>query len=364
MRLDSLRRLYDGTGDYVSVYLDASRAAGDAPEAVALRWRAARERLSGAGADGATLNALARVVTDPAYAAPGLAGFASAGAVTFVASLPSRPAREISRYAPLPHLMPLLAQRPPPAPHVQVLADHAGGEVVAVRALHDVTKQEVAGDNWPVHRAKVGGWSQARYQRSTEEAWAENAKELAAAVTTAAAQIQAEIIVIGGDIRARSLLLEHLSTPLRDEAVIVDREVGADSGLMATAAEDAVRAWADRETRRRLDDFRAQQGTGRATEGLAETLAALRDGQASDVFIADDPSSTDRAWIGPAPAEVAASEDELRERGVDQIAEDRADAAIIRAAAGTGAELHLIPDGEQPPRHGIGALLRYPIPGG
>lgn len=363
MRLDSLHHLYERPDNYASVYLDPSRAVEEGAETVALRWRAARQHLSDAGADDATLSALAQVVTDPAHSAPGLAAFASAGTVAFAASLPNPPRRDISRYAPLPHLMPLLAQRPPQVPHVQVRADRAGGEVVAVRMPEDVTKEAVAGDNWPVHKTRVGGWSQARYQRSAEEAWAANAKQLAEAVTSAAAQIQAELIVVGGDVRARSLLLEHLSTPLRESAVIVDREVGADSALMADAAEEAVQARTDTETRRRLEDFRARLGTGQATEGLAETLAALRDGQASDVFIADDPTSTDRAWIGPGPAEVAASEAELRERGVEQIAEDRADAAIIRAAAWTDAELHLVPDGEQPPRHGIGALLRYPVPG-
>jgi len=59
---------------------------------------------------------------------------------------------------------------------------------------------------------------------------------------------------------------------------------------------------------------------------------------------------------------VAASETELRDLGVDQVVEDRADAAIIRALAATDAELHFIPEGEQPPKHGIGALLRYPLP--
>jgi Bacterial archaeo-eukaryotic release factor family 2 len=362
MRLDSLRRLYDGAGNYASVYLDASRAADDAVTAVAQHWGAARQRLADAGADEATLSALARVVTGPARSAQGVAAFAGTGAVAFAAPLPHPPLREISRYAPLPHLMPLLAQRPVPVAHVQVRADRAGGEVVAVRTVDDVTKEEVVGGNWPVHKTSVGGWSQDRYQRSTEEAWAENAKQLAEAVTAAAAQIHAGLIVIGGDVRARSLLLEQLSTPLRESAVIVDREVGADSALMAEAAEETVRARADAETRRLLEVFRAQLGRGRATEGLAETLAALRDGQAANVFVADDPSSTDHAWIGPRPAQVAASESELRDLGVDQIAEDRADAAIVRAVAATDAELHFIPEGEQPPRHGIGALLRYPVP--
>jgi Bacterial archaeo-eukaryotic release factor family 2 len=362
MRLDSLRRVYEGTEYYASVYLDVSHAGEDAAEAVALRWPAAARRLSEAGAGQNTVGALGRLVTDPALAAPGLAAFARAdGAVAFAASLPNPPRREINRYAPLPHLMPLLAQRPPPMPHVQVRADRAGGEVVAVRIPGDVTREEVAGGFWPVHKTSVGGWSQARYQRSAEEAWTENAKQLAEVVTTTAAQIRAELIVVGGDARARSLLLEHLGTPLRDLAVIVDREVDAESNVMAEAAEEASRARADERARQRLADFRAELGRGQATEGLAETLAALRDGQASDVFIADDPSSTDRAWIGPGPAQVAASETELRELGVDQIAEDRADAAIVRAVVATDAELHFIPEGEQPLRHGIGALLRYPL---
>jgi hypothetical protein len=362
MRLGSLRRLYEDTGNYASVYLDTSRAGDAAGQTVALRWRDAIEELSEAGAGAATLSALEVLVT-PAQSAPGLAAFATAGGAGFVASLPHPPRREFSRYTPLPHLMPLLAQRPPQVPHVQVRADRAGGEVVAVRTPDDITREEVAGTGWPVHKTSVGGWSQDRYQRSAEEAWAENAKELAEAVMTAAGQIHAGLIVVGGDTRARSLLLDHLSTPWRDAAVIVDREVGADSALMAAAAEDAVQARADAETRRRLDDFRAKLGTGQATGGLAGTLAALRDGQASDVFIADDPSSTDRAWFGPAPADVAASEAELRERGVEEIRTDRADAAIIRAMAATDAELHFVPDGEQAPSHGIGALLRYPVPG-
>ncbi len=362
MRLGSLRRLYQGTDDYASVYLDPSRASEEGAETVALRWRAARQHLSDAGAGQAALSALGQLVTDPARSAPGLAAFASAGGVAFAASLPHPPLRVISRYARLPHLMPLLAQRPPQVPHLLVRADRSGGEVVAARIPDDVTTEEIDGSGWPVHKTSVGGWSQDRYQRSAEEAWAENAKQLAAAVTTAAAETGAELIVVGGDTRARALLLDHLGTPLRDSAVIVDREVDAGSDVMAEAAEEAAQAREDQTTRQRLADFRAQLGHGLATEGLAETLAALRDGQASDVFIADDPSSTDHAWIGPFPAQVAASEAELRELGVDQVVEDRADAAIIRAVAATDAELHLIPDGEAPPRHGIGALLRFPLP--
>jgi hypothetical protein len=370
MRLDFLRPLYEGSGEYASLYLDASRTTEDAAELVALRWRAARERLADGGADPATLDALEDLVTGEANSVPGVAAFAGDGKVAFTAALPRPPRREISRYARLPHVMPLLAQAPPRGPQLHVRADRSGGEIIAVGPHPNggedhpdrAAREEISGHGWPVHKTKIGGWSQARYQRSAEEAWAENAKELAAAVTAAAAQYHAELIVVAGDVRARSLLLAYLGTPLRNSVVTVDREVDASSGLIEEVAEQAAQAWADDETCGRLEQFRSQLGTGQALEGLAETLAVLRDGQASDVFVTDDPSSAARAWIGLEPTDVAASQEEMAERGIEHAVADRADAALVRAAAATGAELRFVPDGEQPPRSGVGALLRYPVP--
>jgi release factor family 2 len=371
MRLDFLRPLYEGPGDYASLYLDASRTTEDAAELVALRWRAARERLADGGADADTLDALEGLVTAQAHSVPGLVAFARDGKVALTAALPHPPRQETSRYARLPHVMPMLAQAPPRVPQLHVRADRSGGEIVVVRPHSGgggedhpdgAAKVEISGQGWPVHKTKIGGWSQARYQRSAEEAWAENAKELAEAITAAAAQYHAELIVIAGDTRARSLLLDHLGTPLRGTVVVVDREVDASSGLIEEVAEQAAQVRADGQTRDRLERFRNQLGTGQAAEGLTETLAALRDGQASDVFIADDPSSTARAWIGPEPIDVAASPEELAERGIEQAVSDRADAALARAAAATAAELRFVPDGEQPLRAGVGVLLRYPVP--
>jgi hypothetical protein len=359
MRLDFLRPLYEGTGDYASVYLDASRASEDAAELVALRWRAAREHLAGVGADQATLGALEELVTSQEHSVPGLAAFARSGEVALTTALPQPPRRAISRYARLPHVMPLLAQLPPQVPQLHVRADRSGGEVVALRPRGGATGERVKGPGWPVHKASLGGWSEARYQRSAEEAWAENAKQLAETVMAAAPQTGAELIVVAGDTRARSLLLEHLSTPLRESAVIVDREVDASSDLLLEVAQETTQARAADETRSRLDEFRSQAARGQAAEGLAATVAALRSGQAAEVLIADDPSSTARAWVGPQPADVAVSSQELAELGVGQSVADRADAAVVRAAAATGAELRFVPEGEQPPQGGIGALLRY-----
>jgi hypothetical protein len=359
VRLEFLRPLYDSKADYASVYVETSRAGESAAEAVALRWRAARQALADEGADGATLNAMAEVVTDPDHPAPGLAVFASEGSVRMSRSLPAPPRREIARYSRLPHLMPLLAQSPPRVPHLRVTANRAGGEVVEVPGEGQARLIQVTGEGWPVHKTPVGGWSQARYQRSAEEAWAENAKELAAAVTAAAQRVGAELIVVGGDIKARSLFVDRLGQPLRDVVVVVDREVPAGSDVLAVAAKEALKRRSERACRAGLETLRSQLPRGRAAEGLEDIVAALSEGRVAVLFVADDPSSTATVWIGPYPEDLGTSPDVLRDRGVAEPVTERADTAIVRALASTGAELCFIPEGEPAPQDGAGALLRY-----
>jgi hypothetical protein len=355
------------------VYLDTDRAHENALTAIELRWRAARQRLAEAGASPASLAAAAAVAGGPGEAARGHAVFARNGAVAFTGALDAPPRREIARLAPLPHLMPLLAQRRPPIPHVRVSATRAGGEIVAIGGSGRGWRDWVAGRGWPVHKTSVGGWSQDRYQRSVEEAWDENAKALAAEVVAAAGRIGARHVVVAGDVRARSLLLGHLSTPLRESAAVLEEEVSADSQAMAEAADRALAEWAGRHMRERFDDWRAKLAHGLAVEGLARAMAAFRDGQVSDLFLADDPSSTASAWIGPAGRDLAASEDELLEREVPTPVADRADAALVRAVVHTDAELHFLPvdlvEGGDPaacggiahPRDGVCATLRFSL---
>ena len=372
MNLSFLRPLYDEIGDYVSVYLDTDRAHENALTAIELRWRAASERLAEAGAGQASLDAAAAVAGAPGEAR-GYAVFARAGAVAFTGALDAPPRREIARLAPLPHLMPLLAQRRPPIPHLRVSATRTGGEIVAVGGSGQGWRDWVAGQDWPVHKTSVGGWSEPRFQRSVEETWNENAKTLAAEVDAAAARIGARHVIVSGDVRARSLLLEHLATPLRESATMLDEEVSADSQAMTEAADRALSDWVGRHCRERFDDWQARLAHGLAVQGLARTMAAFRDGQVSDLFLADDPSSTAAAWIGPAGNDLAASREELLELNVPEPAADRADAAIVRAIARTDAELHFLPadlveagnpeacGGIARPLDGVCATLRFSL---
>jgi hypothetical protein len=359
MNLGFLRPLYDNYGDYVSVYLDVDRAREDGGHAVELRWRSGREQLASQGADPATLDAVAEVVTDPANAGSGIAVFARQGTVRLRAALRAAPRREISRLAALPHIMPMLAQRPAQVPHLRVTANREGGEILVRTGDAIADDEQVRGHDWPVHKSPSGGWSQLSHQRSVEHTWDENAKELARQVTEAAAGIGAERIIVAGDVRTRALLLDHLSPPLREAVVLVDREVPAGDPATAEMADEIIDAQLEQAARDRFSQWHEQLARGLAVEGLADTTAALADGRAAAVFIADEPGSTAEAWVGPEGTDLALTARRLTGRGVSDPVTERADAAIARAVACTDAELFFLPGDVPEPRDGIGASLRY-----
>lgn len=356
MKLGFLRPLYENYGDYASVYLDVSRAAEDAAHAIELRWRSARDQLAGDGADQATLDAVAAEVTDPANAAPGIAVFARHGTVAMRARLRAAPRREIARFGALPHVMPLLAQRPPRVPHLRVTASRAGGEVLAVSATGRVSDGWRPHGGWPLHKSSEG---QTSNQHGPEAEWDAIAREMAGHVASAAAEVHAEHIVLAGDPRARSALLSHLKPALSDLAVTVAAELPADSAAMAEAAEDITTSYSERTVVSRLETWHSRMADGAAVAGLGGTIDALVDGRAAEVLLADDPSSAAVAWTGPGGADLALSRDTLTERGVAAPVRDRADAAIARAIACTDAELFFLPADTEPPADGIGATLRY-----
>lgn len=372
MDLGFLKPLYDSPPDgrgacFASVYMDITRSTESAAKEVELRWRSARERLAADGADEATLDAAEQAIGQPRPGARGLAVFARDGAVRLSGTLPHPPLKEIARYAPLPHVVPWLAQRPRHLPHVRVAASHGGGRLLAVSAAAGTPRTtEVEGQSWPVHKVSTGGWAERRLQRAAEETWAENAKRIAEAAAAAAQDVHAEFALVGGDVRERSAVVDLLPVALRERAVIVDREVAPDDAAFEDAARAEVARRAELADRARLDDFRVRMtgtdpGSHRAVEGLGDTLTALRDGLASDVLLADETCLAATAWIGPGMAEAAVDARQLDARADAWPRQDRADAAIARSIAGTGASLHFLPTDTNPPRDGVAALLRAPL---
>ena len=366
MNLDYLRPLLDTPDRWVSVYLDATRAGENAGHEVELRWRALRERLAAEGADDATLDAVQAALQEHPFQPGryGLAVFARDGEVAMLETLDAPPPADEAMTAPVPHVMPLIRQRHAQVPYVRVLTDRTGADLDALSAGGVPRHREVAGSaTFPLRKVQVGGWSHRRYQQRVEESWKRNAGDVAAAAAELAEAVEAEVIVVGGDVRAVQTFTGRLPKRWQDRVVATDagsRHAGADETPLDDVTVQAVAELADRHAREALDRFRAQQADGAASTGLVDVVARLQRGQVDTVLLADDPSSTDMLWIAPDdPALVSVDDHVLREAGVTDPRKVRADAALVRAIAGTGASLVLLAPGEAELEHGIGAVLRY-----
>ncbi|HEX6967266.1 MAG TPA: Vms1/Ankzf1 family peptidyl-tRNA hydrolase [Micromonosporaceae bacterium] len=362
MELSFLRPLYARPGPWASVYLDASRDTADASSALELRWRALAEHLGELGADQPTVDALDHVVRrhDPRPGEYGLAAFATDGEVVLADYLSAPARRDLADYGPLPHTMPLVAQRGEQVAWVRVLASRTGSDIAAVSVGGVPRHAHVrGGEDYPIRRVQPGGWSQSRFQREAMMNWKRNAKAGAAAAAELADRVGAEVIVVAGDPHARSEVAAQLPPRWQDRVVQTDagaRAAGADQERLDDLTIQLIAEAAAEHTRVVLDRYSRQEPIG---NGLAAVVAALQRGQVDTMLIVDDPSSTATLWIGPDPTHIALDPEELREVGVSEPVQVRADAALIRALAATDAAVTLVGPDEAPLVDGVGAVLRY-----
>jgi Bacterial archaeo-eukaryotic release factor family 2 len=289
--------------------------------------------------------------------------FASGGDVVLVEPLPAPPAAEQAVWAPLPHAMPLVAQRGEDVPYVRVLSDRTGADVTGLSVGGTPRRRTVRGSaSYPLRKVNVGGWSQRRYQQAAEETWKRNAGDVAGAVTELAKAVGAEVIVVGGDVRSAQLVAERLPRRWRDRVIVTDagsRQASDEEGLDDLTIQ-SIADVADRHARDAIEKYNSQRGAGSGSAGLADVVTRLQRGQADTVLLINDASSTDKLWIGPDdPSLVSVDADTLRQSGVDNPQQVRADAALLRAIVGTDADLVLVQPGEVALEHGIGAVLRY-----
>ena len=365
MDLSVLRPLFDRPGPWASVYLDATRAEENADHQIELRWRALRRQLADEGADDATLDAVQEAITGHPYQSGqyGLAVFATAGEAVLVDTLAAPPASDLATYRTLPHAMPLIAQRGEEIPYVRVLSDRTGADLTGLTVGGAPRRRRVTGsDSFPIRKPRVGGWSHRRYLQAAEETWKRNAGDVAAAVTELAKAVGAEVIVIGGDVRTTPLVAERLPARWRDRVVVTDAgsRQADDEEALDDVTVQAIAEVADRHAREAIDRYRAQRGAGSGSAGLADVVTRLQRGQADTVLLINDASSTDTLWISPDdPTLIAVDQFTLRDSGINNPTEVRADAALLRAIVGTGAELILVQPDEVQLEHGIGAVLRY-----
>jgi hypothetical protein len=85
---------------------------------------------------------------------------------------------------------------------------------------------------------------------------------------------------------------------------------------------------------------------------------ARRRGAVGVLLVHDDVDDTRQAWFGPWPEHSALTKQELEDMGVTDTSTARLVDVTIRAAAGTGAGIRIVPS-PGGPLEGLGAILRW-----
>jgi hypothetical protein len=367
-----LSELLSAPGPIASVYLESPSAVEDGRERLETAWKSVRRDLQDAGADAGSLDALDRLVSGVKPTGATFVAFAGQGQVLRAKHHPDRIDRSFSRYGPLAVVSPIVSWRQDRPSHVVVRMDREGADITAHERYEVTAEGTVEADTQHTNRVASGGWSQRRYQQRAENQWETNAKAVAEQVETAVKAVDAELVLVTGDVRMVQFLNEHLHETVRELVHTVEggRGVEAATDTFDEEVERALAALVARRTEALLATFAEERGQAdRAAEGVESTVTALQSGQVQTLLLTDttaggsiaaDVDDQRTLWFGPEPTMLATSRQALDALGVDDLREGPLVDVLLRAALGTSAEVRLVPPAaDGAPTEGVGAVLRW-----
>jgi hypothetical protein len=367
MQLSAAKAIYDHPGPFASVYLDATRTGPQGEDEVALRWRGLREGLEADGASADLLTLLEkRALTPPSLGGPCTRVLVGAGGeVLLDRVLPGRPARESGTWAPLPDLLGWVRAEDAAVPYVLVEIDREGADLSVLGAADAAPerRETVDGDTENLSKTRGGDWAHRTMQARTEEKWAHNARLVAEHLDRLVREERLPLVAVAGDEHATSLLLDEVSEPVRQRLHRLSTGGRADGTSSGALAEEIARVSADLRRERAEETWgRFEEERGRheaAVEGLGAVVDALRRAQVETLIVGPDDGLGDlQVQVGADPAVLAVRADDAESLG-GEVRPVPADAALLRSAAATDAAVLALPDGHEPPRDGVAALLRY-----
>ncbi len=258
-----------------------------------------------------------------------------------------------------PHLYPLARLINEYRRYAVLVADSNRARIFVFGRGRTLAAEEV--QNEKMNRTEVGGWSQMRFQRHVDHLRLQHAKEVVEALDRIVREEAIESVIIAGDEVVIPVLREQMPPAL---AAKVEDRMNLDirtpeheimeRTLETFQARDAV---LDMERVEELKD--AVRGTKLGVAGIADTLAALSNGQVDELFLAagmneieHEPEAASAVFKAYAPGE----EDEIPNANRRRVVVDE----LIKRAQETGARTHFIKDASLlAAMGGVGATLRY-----
>jgi peptide chain release factor subunit 1 len=222
---------------------------------------------------------------------------------------------------------------------------------IFVFAINQLEKTEQIEGEKPKHHKK-GGWSQARYQRHTENLHLQHAKEVVEQVARIVRDEGIEKIVVVADEVIMPLLNEHFPKEVSDRIVdVLKLDVHATERAVLDATIAALRKKDAESDRERVDELiGAYRANGLACVGRDATRRALEMGQVDELVITAVP-----ATLASKTNQSAAQTSGL------STGETRADELVVQAR-NTAATIRFIEDPALlAPVGGVGAFLRFKL---
>jgi Bacterial archaeo-eukaryotic release factor family 2 len=374
MNLSSLRTVLTEAAPTTTVWIDARRGEENGDHEVALRWQDLADRLRDAGAPDADIEALSSAATAPTGRPDPSSRLlvARGGRVVLdevVADTPPDGIGQVS-FDQLPDVEPLVAADRGQVGFVVARIDRVGADVDVFAAVDAPPEDSahVEGRTQHIHKFGGGGWSQLRFQHSTEEVWRKNGEQVAALVDSKAREHDVTLLVLGGEQRARSFVVEAL--PPGYDVVEVEGDVraaGASEDTLDAAVEQVVASRLTQDVEAVLERLRAAREpmhdgtqTGTAAVDVERTVAAFQQGQVA-VLLLDPPALRERRLVvGPGPYDLALPGGPRTWQGSG--VEVPADLALLRSAVLTDADVQVVQDADQDVPDGAAALLRWGDP--
>jgi peptide subunit release factor 1 (eRF1) len=288
--------------------------------------------------------------------ANGVALFACSGADGFfeAVQLDARVSEHRLHVADRPHLYPLARLSDQHPPYAVLLADTNAARLFVIGHGTTLRTETVQGEK--TRRSSMGGWSQMRYQRHTENIHLRNAKEIVTALERVVSEDQVERVILAGDEVVIPVLREQLPAPLADRVIdVVKLDIGTPEHDVVQTTMAALKQHDARTDAEAVEEMLGQYRASQlGTAGARGTLAALERGQVDTLLISATPDAVrDNAPAEPAPdpavAVPGAEETPIAER-------------LVRLAQQTSATVRFIEDpGLLADVGGVGALLRFRI---
>src|SRR5439155_1320841 len=131
-----------------------------------LRWKDLRRELASQGAPPSIMEGIEPFVPDAHLDGACLAVVANlADGILHVEHGPEAPSTDVAAWAPLPRLVPLLRWRQTLLPHMIVLVDRTGADLIGVARDRADVVRTAEGQDDEIRKSAPGGWSQRRYQQ-------------------------------------------------------------------------------------------------------------------------------------------------------------------------------------------------------